>query len=86
MNPCWFSHVFFYNNNNTLFTIDKTAVLLDHGVYKELDDEFRQNYCQLWKALILRDSEKIQQLSEQFGIGKYSRYFPIIFTGRTIDR
>ncbi|KAK4802679.1 hypothetical protein SAY86_000882 [Trapa natans] len=62
-----------------------TIVLLDHGVYKQLDDEFRWNYCQLWKALILQDSEKIQQLSEHFGIGYYSQYLPVIFTGRTID-
>lgn len=64
----------------------KLAVLLDHGVYRQLDDEFRRKYCQLWKALILQDSEKIQQLSEHLGVGKYSQYIPVIFTGRTIDR
>lgn len=32
------------------------------------------------------DSTKIQQIGEYFGVGKYSRYFPVIFTGRTIDR
>ncbi|KAJ8753429.1 hypothetical protein K2173_019828 [Erythroxylum novogranatense] len=62
-----------------------SLVLLDHGVYKQLDEGFRQDYCQLWKALILLDSQKIQQLAERFGVGKYSRYFPVIFTGRTID-
>ncbi|XP_058078816.1 uncharacterized protein LOC131227116 isoform X2 [Magnolia sinica] len=62
-----------------------SLVLLDHGIYKELDEGFRLKYCQLWKALILQDSCKIQQLGEQFGVGKYARYFPVIFTGRTID-
>lgn len=61
-------------------------VLLDHGIYKELDEGFRRDYCQLWKALILLDANKILQLGERFGVGKYSRYFPLIFTGRTIDR
>ncbi|KAJ4962094.1 hypothetical protein NE237_022004 [Protea cynaroides] len=60
-------------------------VLLDHGIYKELDEEFRLDYCQLWISLILLDSHKIQELGERFGVGKYSRYFPVIFTGRTID-
>lgn len=60
-------------------------VLLDHGIYKQLDEGFRQDYCQLWKALILLDSKKIQQLGEHFGVGKYSKYLPLIFTGRTID-
>ncbi|KAH7571593.1 hypothetical protein JRO89_XS04G0093700 [Xanthoceras sorbifolium] len=62
-----------------------SLVLLDHGTYRTLDEAFRVNYCQLWKALILLDSNKIQHLGEQFGVGKYSRYFPLIFTGRTIN-
>lgn len=63
-----------------------SLVLLDHGIYKQFDEEFRLDYCQLWKALILLDSKKIQHLGERFGVAKYSRYFPLIFTGRTIDR
>ncbi|KAL3719593.1 hypothetical protein ACJRO7_004549 [Eucalyptus globulus] len=62
-----------------------SLVILDHGVYKQLDEQFRLDYCQLWKALILSDSTRVQQLSERFGVGKYSRYFPLILTGRTID-
>ncbi|KAK6280655.1 hypothetical protein POUND7_020922 [Theobroma cacao] len=62
-----------------------SLVLLDHGICKKLDEEFRLEYCQLWKALILLDSKMIQHLGERFGVGKYSRYFPVIFTGRTID-
>ncbi|KAA8547660.1 hypothetical protein F0562_004089 [Nyssa sinensis] len=62
-----------------------SLVLLDHGIYKELDEGFRLDYCQLWKALILLDYNKIQHLGERFGVGKYSRYFPVIFIGRTID-
>lgn len=62
-----------------------SLVLLDHGIYKQLDETFRLDYCQLWKAVILLDSNKIRYLGDQFGVGKYSRYFPLIFTGRTID-
>ncbi|XP_059451676.1 uncharacterized protein LOC132182448 isoform X1 [Corylus avellana] len=62
-----------------------TLVLLDHGIYKQLDEGFRLDYCELWKALILLDPNKIQQLGEHFGVGKYAKYFPLIFTGRTID-
>ena len=57
------------------------AVLLDHGIYRELDQKFRLDYCQLWKALILLDANKILELGEQFGVGKYAKYFPVIFTG-----
>ncbi|CAI9110306.1 OLC1v1010306C1 [Oldenlandia corymbosa var. corymbosa] len=62
-----------------------SLVLLDHGICKELDETFRVNYCELWKALIFMDSNKIQQLGEQMGVSKYARYFPVIFTGRTIN-
>ncbi|KAL6654797.1 hypothetical protein ACP70R_008262 [Stipagrostis hirtigluma subsp. patula] len=62
-----------------------SLVLLDHGIYRELDHKFRLDYCQLWKALILLDNEKILELGKQFGVGKYAKYFPVIFTGRTIE-
>uniref|UniRef100_A0A0A9BUQ2 ABC1 atypical kinase-like domain-containing protein n=1 Tax=Arundo donax TaxID=35708 RepID=A0A0A9BUQ2_ARUDO len=35
-----------------------SLVLLDHGIYRELDQKFRLDYCQLWKALILLDTKK----------------------------
>lgn len=69
-----------------LLSFFKRTVLLDHGLYRELDERFRLDYCQLWKALILLDTQKIQCLGERFGVGKYAKYFPVIFTGRTIDR
>ncbi|XP_020552103.1 uncharacterized aarF domain-containing protein kinase 1 isoform X3 [Sesamum indicum] len=62
-----------------------SLVILDHGVYKQLSEDFRKKYCRLWEALIILDSPKIQQLGESFGVGKYARYFPVIFTGRTIN-
>ncbi|KAL0287744.1 UNVERIFIED_CONTAM: AarF domain-containing protein kinase [Sesamum radiatum] len=62
-----------------------SLVILDHGIYKQLSEDFRKNYCRLWEALIILDSPKIQLLGETFGVGKYARYFPVIFTGRTIN-
>ena len=62
------------------------AVILDHGIYKQLDEGFRQGYCQLWKAMILQDTIKIPQLGEQLGAGKYAKYLPVIFLGRSVNR
>ncbi|XP_021771019.1 uncharacterized aarF domain-containing protein kinase 1 isoform X2 [Chenopodium quinoa] len=64
---------------------DFTLVLLDHGMYKELDEGFTRNYCRLWKALILRDMDELLHTGESLGIGSYAIYLPIIFTGRTIN-
>ncbi|XP_020586030.1 uncharacterized aarF domain-containing protein kinase 1 isoform X2 [Phalaenopsis equestris] len=62
-----------------------SLVLLDHGIYRELDEQFRLDYCKLWKALILLDSQNIINVGNRFGVGKYSKYFPVIFTGRTLE-
>ncbi|KAL8142136.1 hypothetical protein V2J09_015168 [Rumex salicifolius] len=62
-----------------------TLVLLDHGTYKELDEGFRLDYCQLWEALILLDSNRVQELGERFGIGKFTKFLPLIFIGRMIN-
>ncbi|KAK8959610.1 putative ABC1 protein [Platanthera guangdongensis] len=64
---------------------DFSLVLLDHGLYRELDENFRLDYCKLWKALILLDSQSIIDVGQRFGVGKYSKYFPLIFTGRTLE-
>uniref|UniRef100_M1CVU7 Ubiquinone biosynthesis protein coq-8 n=1 Tax=Solanum tuberosum TaxID=4113 RepID=M1CVU7_SOLTU len=62
-----------------------SLVLLDFGICKQLNEDFRLKYCELWEGLVVKDSAKIQEIGEYFGVGKYSRYFPVIFTGRTID-
>ena len=82
----WLSLLVYCASSYDFFFCQIHAVLLDHGIYKQLDDKFRLDYCQLWKALILLDSKKLQHLGEQFGVAKYSKYFPVIFTGRTVDR
>eukprot|EP01018_Ginkgo_biloba_P028577 Gb_41116 [translate_table: standard] len=60
-------------------------VLLDHGIYRELDEGFRIDFCHLWKALILSDRLEMQHMGERLGAGNYYRYLPVIFTGRTIE-
>ncbi|CAN8238305.1 unnamed protein product [Cochlearia groenlandica] len=62
-----------------------SLVLLDHGNCKTLDEGFRRNFCRLWEALILLDSNKIHELGKQFGVGEYAKFFPVIFTGRTSE-
>lgn len=62
------------------------AVLLDHGLYRELDENFRSNYCRLWRALILLDPDEIQQAGRNLGAGEFARYLPVIFTGRVMTR
>ncbi|KAH6559625.1 hypothetical protein KP509_1Z001000 [Ceratopteris richardii] len=69
------------NNQNRHFQI----VLLDHGLYRELDESFRMDFCNLWKALVLGDALEAQRVGERIGAGKFFRFLPVIFMGRTME-
>lgn len=38
-------------------------VLLDHGTYIHLEEELRQQYCQLWCAFVMNDTDAARQVS-----------------------
>ena len=44
-------------------------VILDHGLYRQLTDDFRLHYCYLWKALLLRDEPNIRKYCTLLGAG-----------------
>ncbi|KAL1290293.1 hypothetical protein HN51_058740 [Arachis hypogaea] len=45
-------------------------ILLDHGLYKELDFDTRTNYASLWKALVFSDVNAIKEYSAKLGAGE----------------
>ena len=49
-------------------------VLLDHGLYKELSDDFRLNYCRLWQAIINQDEGKLQDIARLLGVENYPMF------------
>lgn len=44
-------------------------VLLDHGLYRKLQDDFRQNYVRLWQGIIMRDEESIEKYCRRLNAG-----------------
>ncbi|KAF9942782.1 hypothetical protein BGZ67_010414 [Mortierella alpina] len=65
------------------FTGKSRFVLLDHGLYRTLDETFRFNYCQLWRALILNDQELLNRSAANIGIPEnYVGFIPLIFIQR----
>ncbi|KAK2150013.1 hypothetical protein LSH36_427g03001 [Paralvinella palmiformis] len=58
-------------------------VLLDHGLYQTLTDEFRLDYCKLWKAIIGTDMDRIKKYSERIGIGRLYPLFACMVTARS---
>ena len=58
-------------------------VVLDHGMYRRLNPEFRQVYCQLWKAFITRNDELGSSLMPSFGLPEnYFKYISMMMTYR----
>mmetsp|Transcript_17252 Transcript_17252/g.22570 ORF Transcript_17252/g.22570 Transcript_17252/m.22570 type:complete len:588 (+) Transcript_17252:225-1988(+) len=43
-------------------------VVLDHGMYRRLDPEFRRLYCELWESLLLRDHGKGRKTAINLGV------------------
>jgi len=60
-------------------------VLLDHGLYQKLTDEFRIDYCKLWLALINGDVEEIKTLSARLGAPDMYGLLACIVAGRSWD-
>lgn len=53
-------------------------VLVDHGLYKEIDNGFRILYAHLYKSLLLADVPAIQATCEKLGITKMVRIHPLL--------
>ncbi|CAH1418871.1 unnamed protein product [Lactuca virosa] len=62
-------------------------VLLDHGLYKELDTYTRTSYAALWKALVLADAKGIKENCMKFGAGEdLYTFFTSILTMKPWER
>lgn len=61
-------------------------VLLDHGLYKRLDDEFRLQYARLWTSLIFAEEGGIKDASAFFGVGDQYPLFAAMLTTKPWDQ
>jgi hypothetical protein len=43
-------------------------ILLDHGLYRQLDSKLRLEYCELWRAIVLSDTTGIKRSASRLGI------------------
>ena len=61
--------------------LDPQIVLLDHGLYHDVSDELRSDFCKLVLACIRRDPEQTTKYSQRFaGETAISRFFPLILS------
>lgn len=58
-------------------------VLLDHGLYRELSAEFRNDYCELWYCLLTRAHSRGQAAAAKLGVAPSDYdYLSLILTFR----
>ncbi|XP_072349691.1 aarF domain-containing protein kinase 1 isoform X1 [Scyliorhinus torazame] len=58
-------------------------VLLDHGLYQNLTEEFRLDYCRLWHSLMRTDMKGIEMYSRRLGAGDLYPLFACMVTARS---
>lgn len=66
------------NNKNSV-----DIILLDHGLYAKLTDDFRYTYSKLWLSILKVDKESMQKYAHNLGIkDNLYRLFVCMITGR----
>ena len=58
-------------------------VLLDHGLYTQLSNQFRYDYADFWNAIIHRDIAAIKTSADKLGVGMLYGLFACMVTGRS---
>lgn len=61
---------------------DFEVVLLDHGLYREVEREIRLNYAHLWAAIISGDERAIRRYADTLGVGHLYQLFSVMLTSR----
>ncbi|XP_043274045.1 aarF domain-containing kinase 1 [Venturia canescens] len=60
-------------------------VLLDHGLYADLTNEFRWEYSKLWLAILDSDREAMKKHCTKLGVGDMYGLLACMVSGRTWD-
>ncbi len=70
------------NINGKLIT---RLVLLDHGLYSELDKDFVRNYALVWRGIIMQNADSIKKGCIGLGVDKYELFVAVISNKRYQD-
>lgn len=60
-------------------------ILLDHGLYKSLDDSFRLSYAHLWHSLITGDKAGIKRYAQSMNAGELYPLFASMLTRKPYE-
>ena len=60
-------------------------MLLDHGLYRQLDDSFRRDYCRLWQGIALGNAVQIEHYCKNMHAGMLYTLLAAMITQRPWD-
>lgn len=60
-------------------------VVLDHGLYRRYDDDFRLTYAELWRSLIFSDEQGIKKHAQALQAGELYPLFAAMLTTKQWD-
>jgi aarF domain-containing kinase len=60
-------------------------VLLDHGLYRKLDDQLRKDYARLWQSIILADEKRIEKYCKRLNAGDLYTLLAAVLTLKSWD-
>lgn len=61
------------------------VVLLDHGLYASLTDDFRTEYAKLWLSILKKDKVAMKEHCTTLGVGDMYGLFACMVSGRSWD-
>ena len=74
---------------NILVDSNGRVVLLDHGVYRSLDDDTRRTWCKLWRGLIAGDEREMRAAVNDLGVDPdltdFFRIVPALVPARVVE-
>lgn len=66
-------------------TNELQLVILDHGLYTQVDEALRKDYAYLWKAMIEKDDATLRRIGRHLGISNF-KLFILMVTSKNYDQ
>lgn len=60
-------------------------VLLDHGLYRNLTEQFRVDHCRLWKAMVFKDIPGVKKYCQRMNSGEAYHLLAAMLSSRSWD-
>ncbi len=70
------------SRSSSKHSVPHQVVLLDHGLYRELDHAFRDGLTGVFQGIYRRDAEEVKAGAEKMGAGKYWRVLSLALAQR----